>query len=153
MLLLCGYKEFNVEYFIYINCRLISITATLCIVALNTIIAVWLNDWAHIRENTEVVAVVSSLPPSLPPPCYLSQFSLDSHPGKTWQGRRNILTEDSYFWMFGKVLIHFAASWHVELQFWASNECMGRKMLMCWHRYLVTILGGRVLGPTNQSVI
>ena len=73
MLLLCGYKEFNVEYFIYINCRLISITATLCIVALNTIIAVWLNDWAHIRENTEVVAVVSSLlPPSLPPSSLLS---------------------------------------------------------------------------------
>ena len=152
MLLLCSSKVFNVEYFIYINCRLISINATLHCCTKNTIIA----DWAHIRENTEVL--VSSLPPSLPPflpASSLLSFSVQAGPSPRQDvtaGRRNILTlaENSYFWKLGKVPIHFAASWHVELQFWASNECMGRKMLMCWHRYLVTILGEereRVLRP------
>ena len=119
-----------------------------CIVALNTMISVWLPAVrAHIREHRGGGGGVIP-PPSLPPPpppsllsLSLSQFSLDPHPAKTW--RRNILThrEKLYFWKMGKVLIHVPASWHVELQLWASDECMGRKMLMCWHRYLVTILG------------
>ena len=69
MLLLCGYKEFNVEYFIYINCRLISITATLCIVALNTIIA---SDWMTGPTSERTPRWWRWCHPSLPPSSLLS---------------------------------------------------------------------------------
>ena len=70
-----------------------------CIVALNTMISVWLPAVrAHIREHRGGGGGVIP-PPSLPPPpppssllsLSLSQFSLDPHPAKTW--RRNILTQ------------------------------------------------------------
>ena len=155
MLLLCRSKVFNVEYFIYINCHLISLNATLhCCTKYNYRSQ---TGRAHVREHRGVIP--PSLPPSLLPSSLPPQFSLDLHPAKTWLADGGIfsLTEKSYFWKMGKVLIHFPASWHVESQFWASTECMGRKMLMCWHRYLVTILGERelcgVLVLTNQAVI